>query len=213
MSALQPGEAEQPRRPVIIRTPRAAQQLIADGPIIGLDGDPRSTEPMDDELRQTPWYIIDTFDDLDRLMAGLVAKEAHAAAAIAEWAQAKARFTARRSALLARFAHLVPTPGEGKSYKDTRGAASMGNYRMQPDRLPELVVANMETAKAAGITRIKYELDMAKAREQLSQDDITPDDLGLKAIPQLPVSYSLPKQSPGMAHGMVDVELGEAVTA
>jgi hypothetical protein len=206
---LEPGAPEAPRVPVIIRTPRAANQLIADGPIVGIDGDPRTDEAMDPDVRQSPWYIIETFDDLDRCMAGVVAKEYHAAAALAEWARIKAQLAARREALLAKFAHLVPAPDEGKKWKATTGAASMGSYRHEPNRLPDLRVEGLcehcAELDALGLVKYRPELSITETRKYIAaHEGKAPPHVVL--VPKSPVTYSPPKQAAGLAAGISEVE-------
>lgn len=186
------------KRMVILRRPRDLAIADPREPIAGLD----TVKELPEEQRTSPFWAVETLDDLDALINGGLALEAQLAQAIAFLSDKLGQVAARRHRLTAKFAHLVPAPEEGKAWKNTTGPFTMGTYRHQPVRAAQLKIDRKLLNACWCRSRTVTEPDESLIRAAVEAGKKLE---GVTAIPQQPVSFTPPKQAAGLAQTVSEV--------
>lgn len=161
----------------IVVKPRHAsecQEPRLDGLLVGFDATMEQVqngelpEGVIDAADYQPFWILSTFDDLDRSNASDLADLRQAEYMAALYQEEAARLRRRIERKTNAYENLIPRPAEGKAYKDTKGAHTGLNYRYQENREPELSCTDKAAAKAAGlIVEVMLPVDKQLPMEQL----------------------------------------------
>lgn len=178
--------------------------------IAGID-DPDS---MDEETAMSrPWWAPQTAEDVDKINMAIEILQQGLQERIAFMQLCVKGLASKQSKLLNLNADLIQVAApvkEGGKFKDWRGPWTLGNYRNQPERAPDIKIVDEQKAIQAGFlvrlikvpehVAVKAGIDITglsveKKIETSSVRDFTPDkayleESGIALLPKAPVSYS-----------------------
>lgn len=178
--------------------------LLTDGLIPGLDcpgeiiGDQFYPEgELGEEYEGVPWYIVNSMDDVDRLVADVAARYVHLGSQIDRLKAEKNRLENRASEIANRYVEFVPAPPAGGTRKMTKGGVSGCNYTNQPVRKPSYELADKQIARDAGLLREVPVVELRAATVGMLEDYIAQkgqEPPGYIKEIKPPVSVTFPKQ-------------------
>ena len=147
---------------------------------------------IDEPQEDSPWWVIDSLDDLDRALRESVEQVQHAKAMKEYHAAAEKRALDRIERMVRKHEAIIQTVAfvaEGKTRKSVTGDWTSIKYTNTPNKLPKLSIADKDALVEANLFKTSIVIDTEACRK-LSDDELRKS--GVKVTPQPAVTYTLP---------------------